>query len=168
MHRSWHTWDPEVVYFLWFSFVLSLLGNVSFPIMGTNTLFLLEMSEFCTDLQSLPWLCLSLSYCARNSKAAFRAVERGRDSVSCERHCTTFKQKKCPHNTRTHAQTHSIASTFTPSAPPPECICLHEHNHLLSEFATGVKRASYKQPPFYWSIITNVDVFSRIQYSELT
>lgn len=80
MHSFWHTWAPEVVYFLWFSFVLSLLGNVSFPIMGTKTLFLLRnaCSLYWSKIR-VPWLCLKHNYCARNSKAVFRTVDRGRD-----------------------------------------------------------------------------------------
>lgn len=143
MQSSWHTWDPGLVYFLWFSFVLSLLGNVSFPIMGANTLFLLR--NVCIldwSKITMHWLCLRHNYYARISKAAFRTADRGRDSSSCERLCTTFKQKKgVPTHTHTHVLSFSQQPLPTPPTPPG-CICLHEHNCLFSTFATGAQRAS--------------------------
>lgn len=161
MHSVCHTWDPEVVYFLWFSFVLSLLGNVSFPIMGASTLFLLR--NICILYWSkitVPWLCLKHDYCARNSSAAFRTVNMGRDSFSCERHCTKFEQKKeCLHNACVHTHTHSITSTFTLLTAPPPWVYLSLCTIVSSMRLPLVFWGPLISYPLYRSIITHTEVF---------
>lgn len=143
MQSSWHTWDPGLVYFLWFSFVLSLLGNVSFPIMGANTLFLLR--NVCIldwSKITMHWLCLRHNYYARISKAAFRTADRGRDSCSCERLCTSFKQKK-------GVPTHTHVLSFSQQPLPPQGVFVFMSTTVSSVCLLLVLRGPLiRTPPF--------------------